>query len=99
MPAKRAAGAFHVSLTLFIGAFCWLLNPLRLQLTSVGSEGCPFVCTWAQDERPADLHMAQPNVPVMGKTGHIPPARLVRGARAMQGDHTLATIGKLVVSI
>jgi hypothetical protein len=21
-----------------------------------------FVCTWAQDERPADLHMAQPNV-------------------------------------
>jgi hypothetical protein len=23
-----------------------------------------FVCTWAQDERPADLHMAQPNVPV-----------------------------------
>jgi hypothetical protein len=37
-------------------------------------------------------------VPV-SKTGHIPPARLVRGARAMQGDHTLATIGKLVVSI
>jgi hypothetical protein len=33
-----------------------------------------FVCTWAQDERPADLHMAQPNVPVI-KTGHIPPAR------------------------
>jgi hypothetical protein len=27
-----------------------------------------FVCTWAQDERPADLHMAQPNVPV-SKTG------------------------------
>jgi hypothetical protein len=23
-----------------------------------------FVCTWAEDERPADLHMAQPNVPV-----------------------------------
>jgi hypothetical protein len=29
-----------------------------------------FVCTWAQDERPADLHMAQPHVPV-SKTGHI----------------------------
>jgi hypothetical protein len=29
-----------------------------------------FVCTWAQDERPADLHMAQPNVPV-SKTGQI----------------------------
>jgi hypothetical protein len=57
-----------------------------------------LVCTWAQDERPDDLHMAQPNVPV-SKTGHIPPARLFRGARAMQGDHTLATIGKLVVSI
>jgi hypothetical protein len=28
---------------------------------------------WAQDERPADLHMAQPNVPV-SKTGHNPPA-------------------------
>jgi hypothetical protein len=52
----------------------------------------------AQDERPADLHMAQPNVPV-SKTGHIPPARLFRGGRAMQGDHTLATIRKLVVSI
>jgi hypothetical protein len=25
---------------------------------------CLFVCTWAQDERPADLHIAQPNVPV-----------------------------------
>jgi hypothetical protein len=57
-----------------------------------------IVCTWAQDERPADLHMAQPNVPV-SKTGQIPPAKLVRGGRAMQGDHTLATIGKLVVSI
>jgi hypothetical protein len=51
-----------------------------------------------QDERPADLHMAQPNVPV-SKTGHIPPAKLVHGGRGMQGDHTLATIGKLVVSI
>jgi hypothetical protein len=29
--------------------------------------------------------MAQPNVPV-SMTGHIPPARLVRGVRAMQGD-------------
>jgi hypothetical protein len=35
------------------------------------------VCTWAQDERPAELHMAQPNVPV-SKTGFLP-ARLVRG--------------------
>jgi hypothetical protein len=39
------------------------------------------VCTWAQDERPADLHMAQPNVPVrQGIPG--PPARLVRGTDA-----------------
>jgi hypothetical protein len=37
-----------------------------------------LVCTWAQDERPADLHMAQPNVPV-SKTGQFPPAKLVRG--------------------
>jgi hypothetical protein len=37
-----------------------------------------YVCTWAQDERPADLHMAQPIVPV-SKTGHFPPARLVCG--------------------
>jgi hypothetical protein len=58
-----------------------------------------FVCTWAQDERPADLHMAQPNVPAVSKTGQFPPAKLVRGGRAMHGDHTLATIGKLVVSI
>jgi hypothetical protein len=35
-----------------------------------------LVCTWAQDERPADLPMAQPNVPV-SKTGRIPPAKLV----------------------
>jgi hypothetical protein len=49
------------------------------------------VCTWAQDERPADLHMAQPNVPV-SKTGQFPPAKIVCGGRAMQGDHTLATI-------
>jgi hypothetical protein len=55
-----------------------------------GEEQDGLVCTWAQDERPADLHMAQPNVPV-SKTGHIPPARLVRGER-------LATIGKLVTS-
>jgi hypothetical protein len=40
------------------------------------------VCTWAQDERPADLHMAQPNVPV-SKTGQFPPAKLIRGGRAM----------------
>jgi hypothetical protein len=38
-----------------------------------------FLCPWAQDERPADLHMAQPNVPVC-ETGQFPPARLVRGA-------------------
>jgi hypothetical protein len=28
------------------------------------------------------------------ETGHFPPARLVRGGRAMQGSHTLATISK-----
>jgi hypothetical protein len=76
---------------------------LNLFLFSDGSAWCSFsgdcfVCTWAQDEHPADLHMAQPNVPV-SKTGQFPPAKLVRGGRAMQGDHTLATIGKLVVSI
>jgi hypothetical protein len=37
-----------------------------------------YVLGWAQDERPADLHMAQPNVPV-SKTGQFPPARLVDG--------------------
>jgi hypothetical protein len=31
--------------------------------------GGHIICIWAQDERPADLHMAQPNVPVR-KTGH-----------------------------
>jgi hypothetical protein len=35
-----------------------------------------FVLGWAQDERPADLHMAQPNVPV-SKTGHIAPAKVL----------------------
>jgi hypothetical protein len=25
--------------------------------------GNVYVCTWALDERPADLHLAQPNVP------------------------------------
>jgi hypothetical protein len=65
-----------------------------------GTDGTgSFVCTWAQhDERPADLHMAQPNVPA-SKTGHFPPARLVRGVRAMQGDQALATIGKLVLAV
>jgi hypothetical protein len=37
-----------------------------------------IVCTWAQDERCADLHMAQPNVSVSNK-GQFPPAGLVRG--------------------
>jgi hypothetical protein len=69
------------------------LSVLALTWSSRGLYG-----TWAQDERPADLHMAQPNVPV-SKTGQFRPAKLVRGGRAMQGDHTLATIGKLVVSI
>jgi hypothetical protein len=54
-----------------------------------------LICTWAQDERPADLHMAQPNVPV-SKTGHIPPARLVRGSSDAGRPHRLSTIGKLV---
>jgi hypothetical protein len=41
--------------------------------TVLCATGRLVVCTWAQDECPADLHMAQPNVPV-SKTGHIPPA-------------------------
>jgi hypothetical protein len=36
----------------------------------------------------ADLHMAQPNLPV-SRTGHTPHAKLVRGGQAMQGDHLL----------
>jgi hypothetical protein len=53
---------------------------LKMQLGYLGQllTGQDSAYTWAQDERPADLHMAQPNVPV-SKTGHIPPARLVRG--------------------
>jgi hypothetical protein len=46
-----------------------------------------LVCTWAQDERPADLHMAQPNVPV-GKTGHTTPARLVWGSSDAGRPHS-----------
>jgi hypothetical protein len=33
-------------------------------LTVTQSPPLSLVCTWAQDERPADLHMTQPNVPV-----------------------------------
>jgi hypothetical protein len=56
-------------------------------------------CNWPQNERAADLYMAQANVPVR-KTGHIPTPKLIRGGWAMQEDHTsLATIGKMVVSI
>jgi hypothetical protein len=38
-------------------------------LASFGSPGskcadCQVVCTWAQNERPADLRLTQPNVPV-----------------------------------
>jgi hypothetical protein len=76
-----------------------VLCRLKAVLVSGVGTSLQVVCTWAQlDERPADLRMAQPNVPV-SKTGHFLPARLIRGGRAMQGDHTLATIGKLVVSI
>jgi hypothetical protein len=32
--------------------------------TSTATSLVLFGCTWAQDERPADLHMAQPDVPV-----------------------------------
>jgi Flp pilus assembly protein CpaB len=35
--------------------------------------------------------MAQPNVPV-SRTGHIPPSRLVRGARAMQAGLTTLSL-------
>jgi hypothetical protein len=34
---------------------------LELSLPLEPEAGSLFVCTWAQDERPADLHMAQPN--------------------------------------
>jgi hypothetical protein len=41
---------------------------------------------------PTSIWHSQINVPV-SKTGRFPPAKLIRGGRAMQGDHTLATIG------
>jgi hypothetical protein len=44
--------------------------------------------------RPVDLHMAQPNVPV-GKTGHMPPARLVPGARASDAGRPHSYISSL----
>jgi hypothetical protein len=63
-----------------IGMLCvptWLIGCTEQMLPKKGYLAA-LVCTWAQNERPADLHMAQPNVPV-SKTGHFPPARLVRG--------------------
>jgi hypothetical protein len=53
------------------------LHPRPMYDSVYHASGQFAVCTWAQDERPADLHMAQPNVSV-SKTGHIPPARLFR---------------------
>jgi hypothetical protein len=43
----------------------------------MGPIGDHFVCTWAQDERPTALHMAQPNV-LVGNRLQIGPKR---GAR------------------
>jgi hypothetical protein len=44
---------------------CRLVLPSRVQLFSCKvAGGVLCFCTWAQDERPADLHMAQPNVPL-----------------------------------
>jgi hypothetical protein len=55
----------------------------RLDCGILQKRAC-FVCTTCpQDERPADLHMAQPDVPV-SKTGRA--ARLIRSGRGMQGD-------------
>jgi hypothetical protein len=68
----------------------FLLNTCFIPLVPSQISPCA-VRTWAQDERPADLHMAQPNVPV-SKTGQFPPAKLVRGGWAMQGDHTVLCV-------
>jgi hypothetical protein len=62
-----------------MGALCWLsvhaAGSYCWWLSCVTSIGVLCVCTWAQDERPADLHMAQPNVPV-SKTGQFLPAKI-----------------------
>jgi hypothetical protein len=52
-------------------AYCWH-HSSQIQATAVYlgvnppvpevTSSAAFICTWAQDERPADLHMAQPNV-------------------------------------
>jgi hypothetical protein len=49
-------------------------------------------CNSLDGRRPANLHMAQPNVPV-SKTGHIPPARLVRGERCRETTLLLRSAG------
>jgi hypothetical protein len=45
----------------------YLVQGLRAQVSVTILD---YVCTWAQDKRPAYLHMAQPNAPV-SKAGHI----------------------------
>jgi hypothetical protein len=57
-----------------------------------------IVCTWAQDERPADLYMTQPDAPV-SKTGHILTDRLIHGGRAMREAHTPACFSSFVIAV
>jgi hypothetical protein len=45
-------------------------EPLQNSAPREDYRNVAVVCTWAQDERPADLHMAQPNVPVSCTTVH-----------------------------
>jgi hypothetical protein len=59
---------------------CWphlhQCYPFRTRGHFVVPQCCLLVCTCAQDERPAGLLMAQPNVPV-SKTGHITPTNVL----------------------
>jgi hypothetical protein len=61
--------------------------------------GFGSVCTWAQDECRAKLHMAQPNVPV-SKTGHTPPgfASVLRvgGVECCQAVHVVSGEGHML---
>jgi hypothetical protein len=50
------------------------------------------VSTWAQDDHPDDLQMAQTNAP-LSKAGQFPSTRVVRGGQEMQGDHTGCMFG------
>jgi hypothetical protein len=54
---------------------------LTVACETIGSDYTPecihiVFCNSLDGRGPADLHMAQPHVPV-SETGHIPPARLV----------------------